>query len=202
MAFRRQKEYKVIFILILHRNTIQGNSGLPSPPTHGSNLYPDIQLPVTPLAFCKSRNIQVGFRIGMIEDSVTDPICSLICLSASSCLLIHKLTCWKLDHDCSAFQLGSSPHWEDSVKGKKILNSLLAVWVISTVWGFKSASSCVRRGGPTWRMPGRTSGTGRDGARCVFGSAWSVHLSGQTSTHSRPSHSGKVSHLCGFAGVP
>lgn len=32
MAFRRQIEYKVIFILILHQNTIQGNSGLPSPP--------------------------------------------------------------------------------------------------------------------------------------------------------------------------
>lgn len=38
--------------------------------------------------------------------------------------------------------------------------------------GFKSASSCVRQGGPTWRRPGRTSGTGRDGAPCVFGSAW------------------------------
>jgi hypothetical protein len=68
--------------------------------------------------------------------------------------------------------------------------------------GFKSASSCVRRGGPTWKRPGRTSGTGRGGALCVFGSAWSVHLSGRTSTHSHPSHSGKASHLCGFAGVP
>lgn len=73
--------------------------------------------------------------------------------------------------------------------------SLLAVWVISTVWGFKSASSCVRLGGPTWRRPGRTSGTGRGGARCVCDSAWSVHQSGQISTHSRPSHSGRVSHL-------
>lgn len=88
------------------------------------------------------------------------------------------------------------PRGENSVKGlKKILNSLLAVWVISTVWGFKSASSCVRRGGPTWRRPGHTSGTGRGGARCVCDSASSVRRSGQISTHSRPSHSGRVSHL-------
>lgn len=90
----------------------------------------------------------------------------------------------------------------ERLKKKKILNSLLAVWVISTVLGFKSASSCVRQGGPTLKMPGRTSGTGRGGAQYVCGSAWSVHLSGQISTHSHPSHSGKVSHLCGFAGVP
>lgn len=67
---------------------------------------------------------------------------------------------------------------------------------------FKSASSCVRQGGPTWKRPCHTSGTERAGARCVCGSAWSVHLSGRISTHSRPSHSGKVSRLCEFAGVP
>lgn len=61
--------------------------------------------------------------------------------------------------------------------------------------GFKSASSYVRQGGPTWKRPCHTSGTERDGALCVCGSAWSVHQSGQISTHSRPSHSGKVSHL-------
>lgn len=68
--------------------------------------------------------------------------------------------------------------------------------------GFKSASSYVRQGGPTWKRPCHTSGTERDGALCVCGSAWSVHQSGQISTHSRPSHSGKVSHLCEFEGVP
>lgn len=81
-----------------------------------------------PSAFCKSRHVQVGFDIGMIEDPVSDPICSVIffffvfgifvsffflcvCLLDSSFLLIiiHKLTGWELDHDCSACQLGSSP---------------------------------------------------------------------------------------------
>lgn len=82
MAFRRQIEYKVIFILILHQNTIQGNSGLPSPPppTHGSNRYPDIHNFQSPpwVFLVKSRNIQVGFGIGMVEDPVTDPKCPLI----------------------------------------------------------------------------------------------------------------------------
>lgn len=31
-----------------------------------------------PSAFCKSRHVQVGFDIGMIEDPVSDPICSVI----------------------------------------------------------------------------------------------------------------------------
>lgn len=42
MAFRSQREYKVIFRLILHRDTTQENLGLPALPKHGSNLYPDI----------------------------------------------------------------------------------------------------------------------------------------------------------------
>ena len=41
-------------------------------------------------------------------------------------------------------------------------------------------------------MPGRAPGTPRG----VCHSAWSVHLSGQTSTLGHPSYRGKVSHLC------
>lgn len=114
MAFRRQIEYKVIFILILHQNTIQGNSGLPSPPppTHGSNRYPDIHNFQSPpwVFLVKSRNIQVGFGIGMVEDPVTDPKCPLIFvfwIPLSSRLSAHKLTRGELDHDCSAFRLRS-----------------------------------------------------------------------------------------------
>ena len=33
----------------------------------------------------------------------------------------------------------------------------------------KSASSCVRRGDPTWKMLCHTAGTGKGGGPCVFG---------------------------------
>lgn len=59
------------------------------------------------------------------------------------------------------------------------------------------AFSCAGPGGRSGRRPGHTSDTGRAGVLCVCDNDASVHQSEQTSSHIRPSCSGRASHLVG-----
>ena len=78
VAFRRQIEYNVIFMFILHQNN-SGGSGLPSPQL-SDLIYTLISTtsshpPYNSRVLSPEIYIQVGFRIGMLQDPVTDPIC-------------------------------------------------------------------------------------------------------------------------------
>lgn len=168
----------MIFILILHQKTIQGNSGFPSPQCTDliytlistTSSHPPWHF-VSPGIF----KLDFFFKKKNWNDrrSSHRPVCSLICLLVSSCLLIIRspVDCRELDHDC-AFRSGvPSPLQEDSCE--RLKNTEFSSGSVGHIHclGIKSASSCVRRGGPTWRRPGRTSGTGRGGALCACGSA-------------------------------